>query len=352
MRPTIQQIADELGLSRTSVYKAIKHQEGISDEKRKLVLDRLASYGVQVPEQAPLNMRQAPLKVGFVTFTPTIYENPNLEYLEMIKAGLRQAEEKYANLDIEILFDAPESSESIQQEKSILHMLDQGAEGLALMPYDLIKLEPLVDKLVDQGIPVITVNRDIPTSKRIAHIGCNYRKSGMIAANIMGKLVKQGKVGMLLGNSLDGIFSDMSERAAGFRQIIQNYPDIELLAPYKTANTKDLESYLRKLIRNENGLKGIIDVNCSLETAGAIIQEEGKQHEISLVGFDRTTDLTEQYMRKQIIDAIVYQDIVHESKKSISLLVNKLVFGIEIPHHTLETRIEIILEQNFDQFRF
>jgi len=73
----------------------------------------------------------------------------------------------------------------------------QKPAGIMVIGWD-ASLVSLVDKAIDAGIPVITWDADLPTSKRIAHVGTNWTELGVkLAQNLAKEMGYKGKVGRL-----------------------------------------------------------------------------------------------------------------------------------------------------------
>lgn len=61
------------------------------------------------------------------------------------------------------------------------HLLENGAAGIILNAADNVLLRTKIDDLAAQGVPVVTYNSDLPTSRRVCHVGQDLAKSGQVA---------------------------------------------------------------------------------------------------------------------------------------------------------------------------
>lgn len=94
-----------------------------------------------------------------------------------------------------------QSDDPLEANRLIDNLLSRGAEGLAVCAINDALIEAKVNALAGRRIPVITFNSDLPNSKRIAFVGQNYRKSGRIVAELLGKFIpKTGSVLAMCGN--------------------------------------------------------------------------------------------------------------------------------------------------------
>lgn len=90
-------------------------------------------------------------------------------------------------------------------------------------------LAPTINKALQQGIPVITVDSDIQTSNRIAFVGSNWYDIGVAQGEAMVKLIGgQGKIAIM---GIGG--ADTTEAAfEGYYSVINNYPDITVVGEF------------------------------------------------------------------------------------------------------------------------
>jgi ABC-type sugar transport system substrate-binding protein len=98
--------------------------------------------------------------------------------------------------------------------------------GIMVIGWD-PSLVSLVNKAMDSGIPVITWDADLPTSKRIAHIGTNWTELGVKLAENLAKEVnykgKVARVGVVGTPHIEAAFQSFADWMA------KNAPNIEVL---------------------------------------------------------------------------------------------------------------------------
>ena len=87
-------------------------------------------------------------------------------------------------------------------------------------------LGPIIDKAIEAGIPVVTVDGDVPNSKRIAFVGTgNYNagyQGGQYLADAIGG---KGKVAIMTKPGQ----GNLEERINGYKAALANYPDVEIV---------------------------------------------------------------------------------------------------------------------------
>lgn len=134
-----------------------------------------------------------------------------------------------------------------------------------------------IDKAVDQGIPVICVDADVPQSKRVLYIGTDDFKAGRESLEQMAALVRnQGSIAVI---TIPGQ-RNLDNRVAGVADALKNFPGIKLT---KILDDKgDAQSALEQvseLIRSKEKVDGII---CLEATGGS--GAAGALHRINMDG--------------------------------------------------------------------
>jgi LacI family transcriptional regulator len=104
----------------------------------------------------------------------------------------------------------------------------RGSHGVLLKAPDLPEVVAAVARLHAQGIPVITLVTDLPTSQRRAYVGMDNRAAGETAAYLLGEWLGAAQMpadaGVLVSLSSNR-FRGEEEREIGFRQALRaRYP--------------------------------------------------------------------------------------------------------------------------------
>ena len=106
--------------------------------------------------------------------------------------------------------------------------------GIMIVGWGDDEIVPAVDSAIDAGIPVITVDSDIPGSKRLAHTGTDwYDMGGRMAEELAACLDDQGKILLMGMLSLPSVMAGFH----GFHDRIAHHPEIEVLGPVNVLDT-------------------------------------------------------------------------------------------------------------------
>jgi ABC-type sugar transport system substrate-binding protein len=122
-------------------------------------------------------------------------------------------------------------SQTAKQVSDIEDMIAQGVQMLFIAPREYEGLTPALDAAKKAGVPVFLVDREAkgtPCEDFVAFMGSNFIQEGERAATwLVEKLGGKGKVIELYGTI--GA-SPAIDRATGFRNVVDKYPDIQIVA--------------------------------------------------------------------------------------------------------------------------
>ena len=129
-------------------------------------------------------------KVGFVTNNPGAF-------WDIARAGAEQAAEE---ANVELVFRRPDKEDPEEQKRVITGVRDRGVKTLAVSVIDPAKEADFLDK-VAADVPLLCVDNDAPSTKRLCYIGTDNLQAGQAA----GRLVKEalpdgGKIAVFVGN--------------------------------------------------------------------------------------------------------------------------------------------------------
>src|SRR5260370_15630058 len=92
-------------------------------------------------------------------------------------------------------------------------------------------MQPDIDRAIAQGIPVITVDSDARSSKRLLFIGTDNYKAGEIGGDVLAKSLKgKGNV-IVLSMPEQG---NLRDRLRGYQDALAAHPQIEIVEDVHT----------------------------------------------------------------------------------------------------------------------
>ncbi|MDQ8735637.1 substrate-binding domain-containing protein [Paenibacillus sp. LHD-38] len=140
--------------------------------------------------------------------------------------------------NIRLLVSAPDEANLEQQIRIMESMIKQKVDGIAIAPVNPEALAPVINKAVEQGIPVICFETDSPNSKRLSYIGADNYDTG----RQLGKatdLLLGGKGMVMVGTGMSEMFS-LKERLEGLLDYLNSETEIEVLEVRYNDGREDL----------------------------------------------------------------------------------------------------------------
>lgn len=212
-KTTIYDIATEAGVSTTTVHKALHNQRGVSEKKRQeiLALAQKMNYSRNLAAQS---LARKELHIGIVA------EVYNEEFGSDIVDGIRSALEQLADFKITGHFGRLVNSLSRPRVlEDFRRMIEADMDAIILFPTgpyeEYQKFNPILE---ERGIPVITINNEIPGLKCLCSIQQDGRILGKIAADMMNLCNPGSRSAVFVGSK--GIHAQFAS-AVNFKEGIQ-----------------------------------------------------------------------------------------------------------------------------------
>ena len=166
-------------------------------------------------------------------------------------------------------------------------------------------LSAIIDKAVDAGIPVVTVDADLPDSKRIAFVGTGNFQAGLVGGEKLCSIIGgKGQVALMTKPGQ----SNLEERIEGYRNAIEKYPDVEIIHIADTQSDPNVAAQAAAtLLQKYPNLAGIACVEAAGGSGAAIaVKEAGKAGKVAIVSMDRGNEVLE-YIGEGVITASIAQ---------------------------------------------
>lgn len=191
--------------------------------------------------------------------------------------------------------------------------------GIVVVGFESV-LEPIIDKAIDEGIPVVTVDADLPESKRLAFIGTGNFGAGQTGGHKMAELIgEKGKVAIMTKPGQ----SNLEERVNGYRDALAKYPGIEVVQIADTQSDSVIAAQAASaLIQKYPDLAGIACVEAAGGSgASTAVREAGKTGTIKIISMDRDNEVLEG-IADGIISATVAQQTALMPYYAVQILYN------------------------------
>jgi ribose transport system substrate-binding protein len=225
----------------------------------------------------------------------------NLEYFYDHKMGMKKAGEL---LGVKTEYTGPSDLDMASMVASLELAIARKPAGIVVVGFD-DSLTPVVDKATAAGIPIVTVDADLPKSRRVAFVGTGNYNAGYQGGLKLAELVGgAGKVALLTKFGQ----SNLNERVDGYKAALAKYPRIEIVQVGNTESDPAKATQVASLLlQRYDDLAGIACVEAAGGAGAATaVKEARKIGKVKVVAMDRDNSVL-RYIQDGVIQATVAQ---------------------------------------------
>lgn len=227
---------------------------------------------------------------------------------------------------VEIQWNGPPNERDFNGQLKIVDaMINRHVDAIALSPSDTKAFVSIVERAVNEKIPVIIFDTGVDTDVFTARVATDNFGAGQLAARRMGEILG-GKGKIVIVAVAPGIASTMA-REQGFEDVIKrDFPGIEIVDKrYGMADFAKSLEVAENMLTAHPGLVGLFASNES-STVGAAQALKSRMGQVKMVGFDWNPTLADG-LKSGLIDSLVVQDPFRIGYDSVKAAVEKLNGG-------------------------
>ena len=246
-----------------------------------------------------------------------ISANIQLPYWQAAGAGFLEAAKR---LNLQAEFVGPETYDPKAQQLQFEKIVQTKPSGILISPANPELMRADIDAAVAAGIPVVTIDADSPSSKRLLFIGTNNYQAGVMGAKVAAKELRgKGNVVVLTIPAM----ANLDDRLRGYRDIFTGYPGIKIARVIDVAGNPRIAAEATEQIINQERDK--VDAFVCLEAVGGkAVAEVLDRHNVkgkTVVAMDTDGD-TLAWIKKGVIAATIAQKPFTMSYVGLSFLDN------------------------------
>lgn len=242
----------------------------------------------------------------------TLYSLQNEFTVRIANAAGARAEELGIEL---VVFDG--NYDPNTQIRQVETMIADGMDGIILNPQDAEASAPIVDMAIEAGIPIVGVNTRVNHDGLTSYVGSLDVIAGeKLMQAIADEIGGAGNVVILEGPLGQ---SAQLERSEGIQNILDQYPDIHVLAE-RTANWSRAEgmTVMENWLQAFDNIDAIVGQNDEM-ALGAREAARAAGREIPAAGVDGITDALTAVEEGNLI-ATIFQDGAGQGRRAVEIL--------------------------------
>ena len=149
--------------------------------------------------------------------------NVQLPYWKTAASGFSHAAEEFKGVRSDVA--GPQSYDPKAERDALDAAVQRKATGILISVADPAVLKDSIDKAIAAGIPVITVDSDAPSSKRLFFIGTNNYQAGFTGGQRLAKEL-HGKGSVVVFTMPDQ--QNLQDRLRGYKDALAKTPDVKI----------------------------------------------------------------------------------------------------------------------------
>lgn len=341
MSVTSKQIAELAGVSRGTVDRALHNRGRVKPE----VAERIRKIAAEL-EYQPNVIGRALVKTAQDYKLGMILQSMETPTMQVVNQGAEQAalELKAAGVELEI------RRINRLDTTAVLDYIDEllldGARGFALSPSYEPEIKEKINELHENNIPVITLNSDVLSSKRLCFIGMDNYRAGQTAASLTHLLLPTGGKVFTLTGHLNN--TAHNQRLTGFTDTLaKEKADNIAILPFQACFDRDDFAYEI----TQHILTAHPDLSCVYVVANGqlgvcdAVREAGMMGKVRIIAYDLTSP-NDELLRQGLITFLIDQDAFQQGYRPPLLLHNYILHHQEPARELLYTDIRIYTKYN------
>ena len=336
MRVTIKQIAELSGVSRGTVDRALNNRPGVKlevQERIKKIAEDLG-YKPNPAAKALADNRYNTKRIGVLLNSEG---NPFFEdVIKGVKAALLELEEFGMQSTIKTM----KGYDAATQIRLLDELAAEHVNGIVLAPINTPEIAGKIAEFKQKGIEVVTINSDVLDSKRMAYVGCRYKKSGSVAAGLIGMISSGTKESYaVVGSSVKNLA--VERRVQGILETLKkDFSWIEVTDIIENEDNDEISyTAVKALLERRKELDGICFAGAGIEGGLLAIRECGRS--LKIVAFDLTESVRKALKNGEVI-ATVCQDPFKQGFDGIDILGKYLLWNQKPEKELNHTELSIV----------
>lgn len=341
-RMTLEEIAKQIGISRTTIYKVMGNKGNVSGETRRIVEEALEKYHYVQNRNArnlAMNRHYAIAYVGFKSKSANYFSGE-------VNKGIRRAVKEFGDDGLTMLISEFDVENPWEQREAVEKMLEQGVRSFILAYSHREVLREILQMLEKRKCRIVLLSRDYRESESAFYVGVDYFQSGRLAAELMGKMLSGGGQVFIPVTEECKTNQDILARLGGFLEKIKEYSGVRLLpAVYGLMEEQGIRDQVMNCI---DSVQGIFDLTYRLDIIAGVLREQDRK-DIRLVGFDLFEGIR-GYVEDSTIDALIYQDLSWQAYFAVKILFEEMCYGRHREERKHYSKLEVIMRENLPYF--
>lgn len=342
MKVTQQNIADRLGITRTTVARALNGSGPVKQELKSLIIQTATQMGYKVNYQAKTLSMQKEIVIW--VFLASFYSK---EFLKEVCEGVTKALNELTHSKLRVNIHISKESLLSDQKREIEAILEtENPDGIIMIPLPDQIISSISEKHKQKHIRVVTLDMDTKKIPTFFHIGPDYYAGGKLAGGLMKRMIQREGTILLLEPELK--FETLKLRSQGFQDAITNTSNNTLkIVPIDIEKEVIYNTTLQELKRTPS----IVGIYSTIKVDGIpeALVDTKKERDIRIIANDLSPYIATN-IENGIIDAAIYFRPFEQGYRAVKELFKKIIMNV-VEFENIETSFDVVIQENLEKFR-
>jgi len=337
VKVTAKMIAKELGISTATVDRVLNNRNGVSEKTIRRVKDKAAELGYRPNAAAKYLATQKSMDVAFILPVIPCY------FWDELEQEISNSAKLYEDFGLNVQIFRVDSIPKEIQINFIKDMLDKNIyDAYVISPHDADPYVEIINEGVRKGIPIFTLNNDVPNSNRISFVGTEYYSAGYLAAELIQSFTKELRNVVIIRE--DENTYQMTNKEKGFRDYFAKHKgqtNIQTI-PVMSDHIQLSEEWKREMLFSCDAIyvaNGVLS-----EMAEHIDNQYNKNNKI-VIGHDMSEKI-HHYLQSNVIKSVICQDPSSQARWTVQKVFEYVVLEDKKDQSDTIIKLEIVTKAN------
>lgn len=346
---TLKDIAQAMGVTTTTVHRALQGKSGVSEETRREIQHVAAQMGYRANYLAA-SLKRKNLRLAIALPEPT---GNDRFYYNNLWQGAKQLLEEVAEFNItplEFSYPLAQGASGAILKQIYEHHLD-GLDGLLTVAIDSSQSPQasyFIEKFAEAKIPMVFIGGDLYAKERLCCVKTHDEMTGCLAAELLTAFAEDDtpKKIVAIGNYGPLGMLDQQFNMAGFTEYMQQHAPYVQLQNIINSDVETSARLLRQSLQEQPDLYAVYA--CSSRhtvVAAQVVAELGLQNKLKLIGNDVFSESIE-YLNQGILRVIINKKTKKQGYLAAKALFNFTLKGEYPPCDIIYVQPSVLLRSS------